>query len=98
MEGQRPRGQPRDLGQELHDAETAKDSERDRADDLGRKGGAGLTAKRKEPERLEMTDEEIKRSYLGAKNPKKQVGILADLNLTKKKAIIEVLRKEGIAV
>lgn len=57
-----------------------------------------MTAKRKEPERLEMTDEEIKRSYLGAKNPKKQVGILADLNLTKKKAIIEVLRKEGIAV
>ena len=43
-----------------------------------------------------MTPEEIRKSYTGAKDRKKQITILADLNMCKKQDIIELLRKEGV--
>lgn len=45
---------------------------------------------------MTMTPEEIRKSYTGAKDRKKQITILADLNMCKKQDIIELLRKEGV--
>jgi hypothetical protein len=42
-----------------------------------------------------MTNEEIVREYRQAAHPAQQIGILADLNECKKKAIVEILREAG---
>lgn len=42
-----------------------------------------------------MTNEEICREYRQAKDPKKQVEILADCNQTTKSAIVDILRAGG---
>lgn len=42
-----------------------------------------------------MTNEEICREYRQAKDPKKQVEILADYNQTTKSAIVDILRAGG---
>lgn len=44
---------------------------------------------------MTMTNEEIIREYRQAAHPAQQIGILADLNECKKKAIVEVLREAG---
>ena len=43
-----------------------------------------------------MSDEEIVRNYREAKDKKKQVGILADLNVCKPEEIIEILKRGGV--
>lgn len=45
--------------------------------------------------RLTMTDEEIIREYRQAKQPLKQIGILAEENLCDKKEIVAILRAAG---
>ena len=40
---------------------------------------------------MQMTNNEIKRRYKEAKNPKQQIGILADLNCCSKEKIEEIL-------
>lgn len=45
-----------------------------------------------------MTSSEIARAVRLAKNPSKQVKILAELNFCKVEEIIEALRSEGIKV
>lgn len=47
---------------------------------------------------MQMTEEEICRSYRQAAFPKKQVGILAELNQVKKTKIAEILRRGGCDV
>ena len=44
---------------------------------------------------MTMTNEEIVREYRQAAHPAQQIGILADLNECKKKAIVEILREAG---
>lgn len=44
---------------------------------------------------MEMTEEEIVRSYRLACNPKKQIGILADINATNTTEIRKILEKRG---
>lgn len=43
-----------------------------------------------------MTDGEICRSYLGAKNRRKQIGVLAELSLRSQKQIKDVLVAGGV--
>ena len=45
---------------------------------------------------MQMTNEEIVRSYKEAKHKKEQVGILAELNACTRSQIIEILRAGGI--
>ena len=45
--------------------------------------------------KLPMTEEEICRSYRTAKFPKGQVNILADLNVTDRQTIIDILYRHG---
>ena len=45
-----------------------------------------------------MSNADIVREYKAAKTPMKQIGILADQNLCKKKDIVEILMKEGCEV
>lgn len=45
--------------------------------------------------KLPMTEEEICHSYRTAKFPKQQVNILADLNVTDRQTIIEILYRHG---
>ena len=45
-----------------------------------------------------MSNADIVREYKAAKTPMKQIGILADQNLCKKKDIVEILLKEGCEV
>lgn len=45
--------------------------------------------------KLPMTEEEICHSYRTAKFPKEQVNILADLNVTDRQTIIEILYRHG---
>lgn len=45
-----------------------------------------------------MSNADIVREYKAAKTPMKQIGILADQNLCKKKEIVEILLKEGCEV
>ena len=45
-----------------------------------------------------MSNTDIVREYKAAKTPMKQIGILADQNLCKKKDIVEILLKEGCEV
>lgn len=45
---------------------------------------------------MQMTNEEIVRSYREAKHKKEQVGILADLNACTRGQIIDILRAGGI--
>lgn len=45
---------------------------------------------------MQMTNEEIIRSYKGAAHKGKQIGILADLNACPKEVIIEILIEGGI--
>lgn len=45
-----------------------------------------------------MTDKEIAESYLGAKNRKTQITVLADLNVVSKNAMLSKLRKLGFDV
>lgn len=45
-----------------------------------------------------MSHADIVREYKAAKTPMKQIGILADQNLCKKKEIVEILLKEGCEV
>ena len=47
---------------------------------------------------MQMTNSEIVASYEQALDQKKQIGILADLNVCSKQEIVEILRKAGIAV
>lgn len=44
---------------------------------------------------MEMTEEEIVRSYRLARNPQKQIGILADINATNTTEIRKILEKRG---
>lgn len=45
---------------------------------------------------MQMTNEEIARSYREAKDKKKQIGILAELNLCSRTEIEYILRDEGL--
>lgn len=45
---------------------------------------------------MQMTNSEIAASYRLAADPKKQIGILADLNDCTRTEIVDALRKEGI--
>lgn len=45
---------------------------------------------------MQMTSEEIKRSYLNATDQREQIGILADLNLCQKDDIRNILIEQGI--
>ena len=45
---------------------------------------------------MQMTNEEIVRRFKEAKDKKKQVGILAELNMCEKYQIIEILKASGI--
>ena len=45
---------------------------------------------------MEMTDGEILRKYAQAKDPKKQIKILADLNLCGRDKIIRILIEQGV--
>lgn len=44
---------------------------------------------------MQMTKSEIVADYQAAKDPKKQIGILADLNQTTKAEIVSILREAG---
>lgn len=44
---------------------------------------------------MEMSEEEIVRSYRQAANPKKQIGVLAELNLTNTSEIRKILERNG---
>lgn len=44
---------------------------------------------------MTMTKEEIVRDYMQAKTPRKQIGILAELNACKKSEIVEILKEAG---
>ena len=46
--------------------------------------------------KLQMTDEEIKRRYLGADNKTQQIKVLAELNAAPKDAIRDALIRQGI--
>ena len=46
--------------------------------------------------RMQMTDEEIKRNILEAKDQKAQIQIMADLNAVKPEVIRDVLKKQGL--
>lgn len=45
--------------------------------------------------KLPMTEEEICRNYRSAKSPKEQINILADLNVTDRRTIIDILYRHG---
>jgi len=45
---------------------------------------------------MRMTDNEVKRNVLGAKNQKAQIQICADLNEVDKQMIIEILKEQGV--
>lgn len=51
---------------------------------------------KREPTKLPMTDEEIRREYLEAKDRKKQIRILADENLCSVSRIKDILKSEGV--
>ena len=51
---------------------------------------------KREPAKLPMTNEEIRREYLEAKDPKAQIRILADENLCSVGRIKDVLKREGV--
>ena len=46
--------------------------------------------------KLQMTDEEIKRRYIGADNKTQQIKVLAELNAVPKDAIRDALIRQGI--
>lgn len=46
--------------------------------------------------KLQMTDEEIKRRYIGADNKAQQIKVLAELNAAPKDAIRDALIRQGI--
>lgn len=46
--------------------------------------------------KLQMTDEEIKRRYIGADNKTQQIKVLAELNAAPKDAIRDALIRQGI--
>lgn len=46
---------------------------------------------------MQMTEKEIVKNYIESKNKTAQVGILADLNLTDKETIKEILKQNGIS-
>ena len=47
---------------------------------------------------MEMTEEEIVRSYKQALNPKKQIWVLAELNLTNTSVIRKILERNGAMI
>ena len=49
-----------------------------------------------DPTKLPMTNEEIRREYLEAKDPKAQIRILADENLCSVGRIKDILKSEGV--